>query len=141
MIKLIAHALRHYSVYREVDTVVPANKMVSLIHQVKSIGEKYGFKSICYGHAGNGNIHVNILKENISEAQWQIIQKSAVGEIFDEVIRLGGSLSGEHGIGILNKEFMSKQFSEVELDLMRGIKKVFDPKGIMNPGKIFPEKG
>ncbi len=141
MRKLIGHAVRHYSVYREVDTVVPANKMVSLVQYVKSIGEKYGFKSICYGHAGNGNIHVNILKENISEELWQTILKSAVGEIFDEVIRLGGSLSGEHGIGILNKEFMTKQFSEVELDLMRGIKKVFDPKGILNPGKIFPEKG
>jgi len=139
MRKLIGHAVRHYSVYREVDTVVPANKMVSLIQHVKSIGKKYGFKSICYGHAGNGNIHVNILKDNIDEAQWHNILKNAVGEIFDEVIRLGGSLSGEHGIGILNKEFMSKQFTEVELGLMRGIKKVFDPKSIMNPGKIFPE--
>ena len=139
MRKLIGHAVRHYSIYREVDTVVPANKMVSLIQHVKSIGEKFGFKSICYGHAGNGNVHVNILKENIAKAQWHNILKNGVGEIFDEVIRLGGSLSGEHGIGILNKEFMSKQFTEVELDLMRDIKKVFDPKGILNPGKIFPE--
>ncbi len=139
MRKLIGHAVRHYSVYREVDTVVPLDKMVDLIHYVQSVGLKYGFVSVCYGHAGNGNIHVNILKENFPEETWNLILRDAVREIFEEVIRLGGALSGEHGIGILNKEFMHLQFTSVELELMRSIKRVFDPKGILNEGKVLPD--
>jgi len=137
--KLIGHAVRHYSAYREVDTVVPVDRLTQLIHVVRKTGQKYGFRSICYGHAGNGNLHVNILKEQFTEEEWLKIMKDAVREIFSQVISMGGALSGEHGIGMLNKSFMDLQFSKVELELMKNIKKAFDPNGILNPGKIFPE--
>lgn len=136
--KLIGHAVRHHSVYREVDTVVPVDKLTLIIEIVKSIGQKYNFRSVCYGHAGNGNLHVNILKENMEEDQWLNVLSGAVREIFTEVIKMGGALSGEHGIGLLNRQFMDLQFTPFELQLMKNIKLAFDPNGILNPGKIFP---
>lgn len=137
MRRLIGHAVRHYSSYREVDTVVPVSRLVTLIEKIKDAGALYGFSSVCYGHAGNGNLHVNILREAKDNESWNKILTMGVEAIFREVVALGGVLSGEHGIGLLNRPFLSLQFSETELQLMKKIKTVFDPNGIMNPGKIF----
>jgi glycolate oxidase len=104
---------------------------------VKEIGKKYGFHSVCYGHAGDGNLHVNIIKGNLSDEQWDNKLPKAIRELFTEVVKLGGTISGEHGIGLVQKNYMDIAFPEVTLNLMRNIKKVFDPKGILNAGKIF----
>ena len=98
---------------------------------------QYGFRSVCFGHAGDGNLHVNVLKEQISEEDWNTKVVDGIGEIFKEVVRLGGMLSGEHGIGIAKRPYMSIALGKVNLRLMREIKKVFDPNGILNAGKIF----
>ena len=104
---------------------------------MKEIGKKYGFKSVCYGHAGDGNLHVNIIKGNLSDDAWNNEIPKGIREIFKLVVSLGGTLSGEHGIGLVQQPYMDIAFSEVQLDLMRNIKSVFDPKNILNPGKIF----
>jgi glycolate oxidase len=133
----VAHAVKSQSVYKEEDTVVPRAHLPELLAGVKEIGAKYGFESVCYGHAGDGNLHVNILRGDLSEQDWDVTVSKGIREIFHLVKRLNGTLSGEHGIGYVQRPYMDILFQEVELDLMRGIKRVFDPKGLLNPGKIF----
>lgn len=133
----VGEAVKSNSIYKEEDTVVPRFELPRLLNLVKSVGDRYGFKSVCYGHAGDGNLHVNILKGNLTDEQWNQELSKAIREIFEGVVAMGGTISGEHGIGLVQKQYMDIAFPEVTLDLMRGIKKVFDPKGILNPGKIF----
>ncbi|RRA93309.1 FAD-binding oxidoreductase [Paenimyroides viscosum] len=134
----VAEAVKQNTVYKEEDTVVPRYELPKLLIGIKAIGEKNGFKSICYGHAGDGNLHVNIVKLDMTDELWQTKVPKGVKEIFELTKSLNGTISGEHGIGLVQKEFMSIVFSEIELHLMYQIKKIFDPKNIMNPGKIFP---
>lgn len=134
----VAEAVKQNTVYKEEDTVVPRYELPKLLIGIKAIGEKHGFKSICYGHAGDGNLHVNIVKLDMTDELWQTQVPKGVKEIFELTKSLNGTISGEHGIGLVQKEFMSIVFSEIELHLMYQIKKIFDPKNIMNPGKIFP---
>jgi glycolate oxidase len=133
----IGEAVKSFSIYKEEDTVVPRASLPQLLTGVKAIGARYGFASACYGHAGDGNLHVNILKADLSDEVWNNTIKQAITEIFELCKALGGTISGEHGIGMVQKEFMPVLFSAYHLDLMRRIKSVFDPNGIMNPGKIF----
>jgi glycolate oxidase len=134
----VGEAVKSNSVYKEEDTVVPRYELPDLLAKVKQVGGKYGFKSVCYGHAGDGNLHVNIIKGDMSDAAWRDELPKAVREIFEFTVSLGGTLSGEHGIGLVQRPYMDIAFNAVQLDLMRGIKQLFDPKGIMNPGKVLP---
>ncbi|MEN9700449.1 MAG: hypothetical protein RLZZ301_1647 [Bacteroidota bacterium] len=133
----VGEAVKVQSVYKEEDTVVPRYALPELLGHVKRIGAKYGFQSVCYGHAGDGNLHVNIIKGELSDQVWNEELPKAIRELFTEVVRLGGTLSGEHGIGLVQKPYMDIAFSDVSIELMRGIKGVFDPKNTLNPGKIF----
>jgi glycolate oxidase len=133
----VAHAVKRNSIYKEEDTVVPRAELPVLLAGVKEIGARYGFESVCYGHAGDGNLHVNILKGTLSDPAWQHDVPRGIREIFALVKRLGGTISGEHGIGYVQRPYMDIVFSDVEMELMRAIKRVFDPVGILNPGKIF----
>ena len=133
----VAEAVKAQSTYKEEDTVVPRFALPELLMHVKRIGLEYGFKSVCYGHAGDGNLHVNIIKGDLSDEQWEHELPKAIRELFTHVVELGGTISGEHGIGLVQKPYMDIAFPEVTLQLMRDIKKVFDPNGILNPGKIF----
>lgn len=135
----VGEAVKQHSIYKEEDTVVPRAELAKLLKGVKEIGSNYGFQSVCYGHAGDGNLHVNILKGELSDKQWNVSLKDGIREIFDLTHSLGGTISGEHGIGHVQRNFMDVVFGDTELNLMRGIKELFDPKGILNPGKIFPE--
>jgi glycolate oxidase len=135
--RIVGHAVKKSSIYKEEDTVVPRAELAKLLKAVKQIGEKYGFESVCYGHAGDGNLHVNILKGNMSKNAWNNELKMAIREIFQTVKSLGGTISGEHGIGYVQKSYLDIVFNETEMDLMRSIKRVFDPNLILNPGKIF----
>lgn len=133
----MATSVKAHSVYKEEDTVVPRAELAKLLEGIKSIGAVYNFKSVCYGHAGDGNMHVNIIRGEMSDFEWNIRLKEGIKEIFALTVSLGGTLSGEHGIGWVQKEYMHIKFDQVNLDLMRGIKSVFDPQHILNPGKIF----
>jgi glycolate oxidase len=135
--KNISPAVNWYTLTKSDDVVVPRANLPKLITGIKEIGKTFGFNTVCFGHLGDGNLHVNILKENISEEDWENKIPKGIGEIFKLTVSLGGTLSGEHGIGIAKRPYMPIAMSEVNLNLMRGIKKVFDPNGILNPGKIF----
>lgn len=133
----VGEAVKSHSVYKEEDTVVPRAELPVLLKGVKDIGRKYGFHSVCYGHAGDGNLHVNIIKGDLTDEQWNGSLKEGIREIFMLVRELGGTISGEHGIGLVQKEYMSIVFDETQMRLMRAIKNLFDPNGILNKGKIF----
>ena len=135
--RLVGEAVKKHSIYKEEDTVVPRFQLPKLLLGVKEIGKKYNFRSICYGHAGDGNLHVNILKENNSDEFWNNNVKLAIREIFKLTKYLGGTISGEHGIGLVQKEYLDIVFGKKMISLHKEIKKVFDPNGILNPGKIF----
>ncbi len=135
----VGEAVKSNSVYKEEDTVVPRFKLPELLKEVKRIGASYGFQSVCYGHAGDGNLHVNIIKGELTDTVWQEKLPLAIREIFVATKNMGGTLSGEHGIGLVQKEYMDIVFTPFELELMKGIKATFDPKGILNPGKIIPD--
>lgn len=139
MRRRVAEAVKSHSVYKEEDTVVPRYELPRLLEGVKAIGKKYNFKSVCYGHAGDGNLHVNIIKGDMSDEDWNTELPKGIREIFELTVSLKGTLSGEHGIGWVQKNYMDIAFSSTELMLMRGIKQLFDPKNILNPGKIFPD--
>lgn len=140
MRRTMAESVKANSVYKEEDTVVPRAALPKLIKGIKETGIKYGFDSVCYGHAGDGNLHVNIIKAGMSDDDWKNELKHGIAEIFELTTKLGGTISGEHGIGLVQKEFMSIKYSPVHLGLMRGIKAVFDPNGILNPGKMIPDQ-
>jgi glycolate oxidase len=133
----VPYAVRHNSVYKEEDTVVPRAHLPQLLKGIKEIGKKYHFKSVCYGHAGDGNLHVNIIKGSMTEEDWNTKLPEGIKEIFRLCVQLGGTISGEHGIGYVQRPYIDIALSRVNIEIMRGIKKVFDPKGILNPGKIF----
>jgi len=133
----VGEAVKSHSIYKEEDTVVPRAELPVLLKAVKDIGRKYGFHSVCYGHAGDGNLHVNIIKGDLSDEEWNGSLKTGIREIFELVKTLGGTISGEHGIGLVQKEYMDIIFDAKGMDLMRKIKQVFDPNNILNKGKIF----
>jgi glycolate oxidase len=137
MRRTMAVSVKSNSVYKEEDTVVPRASLPQLIKGIKEIGTRYGFESVCYGHAGDGNLHVNIIKGQMSDDAWHNKLKDGIKEIFELTVSLGGTLSGEHGIGLVQKGFMSIKYTETHFNLWRGIKQAFDKNGILNPGKIF----
>jgi len=136
----VGEAVKSQSVYKEEDTVVPRYQLPKLLAGVKAIGKKYGFHSVCYGHAGDGNLHINIIKGDLSDDFWNNELAVAIKELFELTVGLGGTISGEHGIGLVQKKYMTIPFGQTELNLMKGIKNIFDPNGILNPGKIFPDQ-
>lgn len=134
----INEAVRNNAISKEQDTVVPRAELPKLVKGVKEVGGKYKFKTVCYGHAGDGNLHIRLIKGDLTEEQWNgDYIKKAIAEIFIICKQLGGTISGEHGIGFVQQEYMNIVFSEKALAVQRSIKNVFDPNGILNPGKMF----
>lgn len=133
----IGEATKHNNVYKEEDTVVPRGELPALFKGVKEIAKRYGVRTVCYGHAGDGNLHVNILKDQLSDEFWNTQLTSAIVEIFQLCAELKGTISGEHGIGLVQQPYMRVVMPDTNLQLMKAIKHAFDPKGILNPGKIF----
>jgi glycolate oxidase len=117
------------------DISVPRSMLPEALERIYAIGNKYGFKVPCFGHAGDGNIHVNVMVDG-SDAQQLHDGHQAIEEIFELVVDMGGTLSGEHGIGTSKAPFMNIAFNELELDLFKSIKQAFDPNNILNPGKM-----
>lgn len=133
----VAEAVKIDGYTIEEDTVVPRAELPALIRGVKKIGLQYDFDVVCYGHAGDGNLHIRIKKpgsENSMEDP-QIVK--GIRALFELVYKLGGTISGEHGIGLIQKSYMDIVFDKTQIQLMRGIKKTFDPNNILNAGKIF----
>ena len=127
--------LKGYTI--EEDTVVPRAELPKLINGAKALGVEHHFEVVCYGHAGDGNLHIRIHKEGIPNSYGNAEMTGILSELFKLVKKLGGTISAEHGIGLTQKTYMPVVFDEVQLNLMRGVKKVFDPNNILNVGKIF----
>lgn len=132
----VGEAVKSNSVYKEEDTVVPRAELPALLKGVKEIGRRYGFKSVCYGHAGDGNLHVNIIKGDLADEVWDRELPKGIREIFELCKTLGGTISGEHGIGLVQKGYLPIVFPPHQMELMRQIKTLFDPNLILNPGKM-----
>ena len=118
------------------DISVPRSKLPEALAGIYAIGEKYGFQVPCFGHAGDGNIHVNVMVKDKDNEKEMADGHQAIEDIFQFVVDMGGTLSGEHGIGTSKAPFMSIAFNEAEMNLFRSIKKAFDPKNILNPSKM-----
>ena len=136
--RAVSPALYHISPTKiNEDIVVPRNRIPDMLQRLRKLSEDSGVKIVNFGHAGDGNIHVNIMvdKKNREEYKKGL---DLVGQIFKETLELGGTISGEHGIGLTKAPYLDMEISETGLSIMKSIKKVFDPKNILNPGKIFP---
>ncbi|TAN45031.1 MAG: FAD-binding protein [Nitrospirae bacterium] len=119
------------------DIVVPRDKLSPALVSFRKLSEDSGIKIVCFGHAGDGNIHVNIMIDKTKKEEYQK-GLELVRDVFDITLRLGGSISGEHGIGLVKMPYIGMEVKEKELQLMRGVKKLFDPEALLNPGKIIP---
>ncbi len=120
------------------DVSVPRSQLTNLLNEVAKIAKRYSLTIPCFGHAGDGNIHVNVMFDPDDTLE-KTRASQAVEEVFKEVLKLNGTISGEHGIGIVKRDYMRLQMSPAELDTMRKIKRAFDPDALFNPGKMIPE--
>jgi glycolate oxidase len=118
------------------DVVVPRSRIAAMLEEINRIRDRYDLPIISFGHAGDGNIHVNIIKK-IDDHEWQLRAPKAAKEIYGVAISMGGCVTGEHGIGMIRKSYLSLGIDEHQIAVMKGIKKEFDPNNILNPGKIF----
>jgi glycolate oxidase len=119
------------------DIVVPRGRIPEMLQALRTIAERNDLTIANFGHAGDGNIHVNIMTDKNNKEEFERA-KDSVKDIFEAALKLGGTISGEHGVGLTKKQYVGMELSDVSLDIMKKIKNVFDPKGILNPGKMFP---
>jgi glycolate oxidase len=122
------------------DATVPREKIPEMMKRLKRIQEKYQIQLVVFGHAGDGNLHPNIITDERNREEMERVER-AVGEIFEAAVSLGGTLSGEHGIGILKAPYMEMELGREGVMMMKKIKEAWDPNNILNPGKIFPAPG
>lgn len=136
--KRLSPALRRLSPRKiNEDVVVPVSRIPELIHSLRDLSQEYAIPIVNFGHAGNGNIHVNLLPSDQPEAMARA--HACLERVFERVLSLGGSLSGEHGVGLDKRPYVARELDPVALRLMHAIKAQFDPCGILNPGKTLPE--
>jgi len=136
---LIGKTIMEATIFRDIDLSFPRSALRDIVVGTKQVGEKYGLRTVCFGHCGDGNIHIQLLRDELEDAKWDELSTLAVTELYELTTAHGGAISGEHGIGCVATLGMSLMFSEVQLELMQGIKTLFDPKNILNPGKIIPD--
>lgn len=123
----------------ECDVVVPRDMIPAFVRRSVEIGRHIGVRICSFGHAGDGNLHIYVCKDGLDNTTWDRAVRQAMDELYAAAREMGGEVSGEHGIGHAKKRFLAKSKSETHMSLMRGIKAVFDPRGILNPGKIVEE--
>jgi glycolate oxidase len=120
-----------------VDAVVPRRAMPRLVKAAHRIAAKHGIEVVCFGHAGDGNVHVDFVRRDAADPAWDKGIGPAIREVLAETVALGGSVTGEHGVGLLRKGDLSLQYDEGTIAAMRALKAAWDPKGLLNPGKIW----
>ena len=120
------------------DIVVPRSRIPDMVRKIDALKEKTGLTMVSFGHAGDGNIHFNIMLDKKNQDDLKKAE-AAIDTLFEYTLELGGTISGEHGVGITKAPYITKEIGPAELKLMKKIKKIFDPNGILNPGKIFPD--
>lgn len=122
------------------DCVVPRSRIPEFLVELKTLFQERGLRSIMFGHAGDGNVHIDVLKGEMAYDEWRALLPALKGEIYRRAIGCGGTITGEHGIGFTRKNYLDLALGGPEIALLRRIKQAFDPNSILNPGKIFPDK-
>ena len=135
--RAVGEAVKRLGPYAEEDCAVPRAQLPELLRAVREISRRRGLTAICYGHAADGNIHVNVVQPPGERDRWLAERDAAVEEIFRTVVGLGGTITGEHGVGLTQRAYLSLRHSPEVIAAMRAVKEIFDPEGILNPGKIF----
>ena len=137
--RLIIDALKHESPINHMeDVVVPRAQIPALLHGIREIGAELGVRVVSFGHSGDGNVHVNVLKDDLPTARWEEIVPRATRSMYSLALSLGGTITGEHGIGATRRQYLSMALDDTQIATMRSIRDVFDPNHILNPAKIFP---
>ena len=121
----------------ECDVVVRIDKVCEFLGYIKSLSKEYGIRIRSFGHAGDGNLHVYLCQDDLDQERWAYLRELLMKLMYEKAAELNGMVSGEHGIGHAKKEFLLESLGPEQIALMQGIKKVFDPKGILNPGKVI----
>lgn len=130
-------ALKTVSEFEEVDVVAPRGRIPDFVEQVEKITKDYGINIVIFGHAGDGNVHLYLLQEDNEFEEWEKRVQKAMDEIYEVGLKLGGKISGEHGIGYVRKNVLMETTDKRQIEIMKNIKKMFDPNNILNPGKVI----
>jgi glycolate oxidase len=137
--RMIIEALKHASPINHMeDVVVPRARIPELLKGVKALAAEHDVRIICFGHAGDGNVHVNVLKDEVPQERWEALVPPVSEAIYKLALPLGGTITGEHGIGVTRRKYLSMALEAAQIDVMRNVKAAFDPNMILNPGKILP---
>jgi glycolate oxidase len=137
--RLIIEALKHESPINHMeDVVVPRAEIPVLLKGIKEIARRYDVRIVCFGHAGDGNVHVNVLKDDMPDERWEALVPATTEEMYRLALSLGGTITGEHGVGATRRKYLALALDAPQIEIMRQIRAVFDPNHILNPGKIFP---
>ena len=137
--RMIIESLTHESPINHMeDLVVPRAEIPVLLKGIKEIAERQAVRIVSFGHAGDGNVHVNVLKDDLPDDRWEALVPAVEEETYRLTLSLGGTLTGEHGIGATRRRYLPLALDDAQIEVMRGIRAVFDPDHILNPGKIFP---
>ena len=123
--------------YKSLDVVVPRNQIPTLVRTIQKISDEHSIKSMSFGHAGDGNVHVLLFKGGLAEEDWDKKIDIAQKDLYSATIGLGGKITAEHGIGLLRKPYLSLNLGENQIEVLKHLKAAFDPNYILNPGKIF----
>ncbi|RMG13316.1 MAG: FAD-binding protein [Planctomycetota bacterium] len=138
--RAMGEAVKAQGPYREYDVSVPRARIPEALRAIDEVTARHGVRHLSYGHAGDGNLHVNVLRDGLSPERWEAVLAACGPEIIRRIVALGGTISGEHGIGCVQRELMPLRLGPAELRLCRAIKQAFDPQGILNPGKLLPDE-
>lgn len=134
----VGEAVKAHSTYKEVDAVVPRPALADLVELVREAAREQGIEAVCYGHAGDGNLHVNLLRRDLPPERWAAARDAAESRLIEGVLALGGAVTGEHGVGWTQRRHLLTALGAENLALQRRIKSAFDPRGLLNPEKVFP---
>ena len=136
--KCLFEAANHVGgMYKSLDVVVPRSRIPTLLVKIQAISDQHRIQAMSFGHAGDGNVHVLLFKGELPEPVWEEAIDVTQREIYRETIRLGGRITAEHGIGLLRKPYLTMNLGSTQVELLKSLKQAFDPKNILNPGKIF----
>jgi glycolate oxidase len=133
----VGEAVKKLGPYAEEDCTVPRSRLPDLLAAVRAVAARHRLDAVCYGHAADGNIHVNVIQPLGERERWLRERTLAVTEIFRAVVALGGTITGEHGVGLTQRAYLGLRHSPEVIEAMRAVKSLFDPDRVMNPGKIF----
>jgi glycolate oxidase len=123
--------------FKSLDVVVPRSLIPVLVKKIQEVPKRYRIEAMSFGHAGDGNVHILLFKGELTDEEWEVSIDKAERKLYQETIELGGRITAEHGIGLLRKSFLPLNLDPYQIEILKRLKKAFDPKNILNPGKIF----